>query len=279
VGPVLEQRTGKEKKFRYPEKCPSCGRPVQHKEGEVMAYCMNRDCPAQILESLAHFVSRGAMDIRGLGYSTLVKLTDLGFVKNPADIYSLTEEQIAMLPGFKEKSVANMRASIEASKQQPFHNVLLALGIRHVGEGIATLLIDRFPDIDSLMDATEEDISSIPGIGPQIAAALYEWLRDPRNRQLVERLRAAGLKMKHEKRAPRTGPLTGKSFIITGKLDSMSRSAAEKWIEERGGTVLAAVSKKLDFLVVGADPGSKLAKARKAGAKEISEKQLFEMSE
>jgi DNA ligase (NAD+) len=279
VGPVLEQRTGAEKKFRYPTKCPSCGQPVSHQEGEVMAYCTNRDCPAQMREGLAHFVSRGAMDIRGLGYSTLVKMIELGLIKNGADLYALTEDQIAKLPGFKEKSIANLLASLEASKQQPFENVLMALGIRHVGEGVANLLLDSFPDIDSLINASQEEIASIGGIGPQIAASIYEWFQDPRNRKLVERLREAGLKMKRVKRAPKSGPLQGKSFIITGTLDSMKRSAAEKWIEEQGGSVLSSVSKKLDYLVVGADPGTKVAKARKLGVKEITEKQLFDMIE
>jgi DNA ligase (NAD+) len=279
VGPVLEQRTGKEKRFRYPENCPSCGQPVSHQEGEVMAYCTNRDCPAQLREGLAHFVSRGAMDIRGLGYSTLVKMIELGLIKGGADLYSLTEDQIEKLPGFKEKSIANLLASLEASKQQPFENVLMALGIRHVGEGVANLLLDSFPDIDSLLNASQEEISAIGGIGPQIAASIHEWFQDARNRKLVERLRAAGLKMKREKRAPKSGPLQDKSFIITGTLESMKRSAAEKWIEEHGGSVLSSVSKKLDYLVVGADPGTKVAKARKLGVKEITEKQLFEMVE
>ena len=279
VGPVLEQRTGNERVFKYPTKCPSCGEPVHHKEGEVMAYCVNPDCPAQRLEGLAHFVSRGAMDIRGLGYSTLYKMVELGLVKSGADLYSLTDEQISQLPGFKDKSVSNLRAAIEASKQRPFDNVLFALGIRHVGEGIAALLISRFNDVDSLMNADEEEIASIPGIGPQIAAGVHEWFKGSRHRKLVERLREAGLRMHAEKRAPKEGPLKDKTFIITGKLESMPRTAAEKWIEERGGTVLPAVSKKLDYLVVGADPGSKLAKARKLGVKEITEKQLFEMAD
>lgn len=279
VGPVLEQRTGKEKVFKYPTKCPSCGHPVVHEEGEAMAYCVNRDCPAQLLEGLAHFVSRGAMDIRGLGYSTLHKMVELGLVKNGGDLYGLTEKEIGQLPGFKEKSIANLLAALEASKQRPFENVLLALGIRHVGEGVAALLVETFHDVDVLLQATEQDISSISGIGPQIAQSVYAWFADERNRKLVETLRVAGLKMAREKKEIKTGPLTGKTFIITGKLERMPRSAAEKWIEEHGGSVLASVSKKLDYLVVGEDPGSKLAKARKIGVKEIGEKQLFEMVE
>lgn len=279
VGPVLEQRTGREQVFKYPTKCPSCGRPVVHKEGDAMAYCVNRDCPAQLLEGLAHFVSRGAMDIRGLGYSTLMKMVELRLVKSGGDLYGLTEKEIGRLPGYKEKSIANLLAALEESRQRPFENVLLALGIRHVGEGVAALLVETFHDIDALMNATEEDISSITGIGPQIAHSVHEWFADERNRRLVEKLREAGLKMAREKKPVKTGPLTGKTFIITGKLEKMPRSAAEKLIEEHGGAVLASVSKKLDYLVVGEDPGSKLAKARKLGVKEISEKQLLGMIE
>ena len=277
VGPVLEQRTGKERIFEYPAECPSCGEKVVHEEGEAMAYCVNRDCPAQIFEGLNHFVSRGAMDINGLGPSTIQKMMDLGFVSSSADLYSLTEEQVLQLPGFKEKSAQNLLAALEQSKQRPFENVLFALGIRHVGEGIASLLVDRFNEIDSLMDAGEEEISGVVGIGPQIAHSVHQYFQDHRNRSLVERLQKAGLTMKRKARAVKQGPLTGKTFIITGKLDTMPRSAAEKWIEEQGGTVVAAVSKKLDYLVVGADPGSKVAKARKLGIKEITEKQLMEM--
>jgi len=277
VGPVLEQRTGKEKVFRYPTKCPSCGKPVVHEEGEAMAYCVNRECPAQIFETLNHFVSRGAMDIRGLGPSTIAKLLELGYIKNAADMYSLTDKQLAELPGFKDKSIRNLKSAIEDSKTRPFENVLFALGIRHIGEGVAALLTENLHDIDGLINATEEDISAVMGIGPRIAKSVYDYFKDSRNRKLVERLRAAGLKMAREQRAVKSGPLLGKSFIITGKLETMPRSAAEKWIEERGGSVLASVSKKLDYLVVGEDPGSKLAKARKLGVTEITEKKLFEM--
>lgn len=279
VGPVLEQRTGSEMLFEYPTKCPSCGRPIVHEEGEAMAYCVNRDCPAQVFEGLKHFVSRGAMDIVGLGPSTIEKMMQLGFVRNGADLYSLSDVQLAELPGFKEKSVSNLRSAIEQSKQRPFENVLFALGIRHVGEGIAGLLVGHLNDIDALMNAREEEIAAVTGIGPEIGRSVYGYFQDERNRAMVERLREAGLKMKAERRLVKQGSLAGKTFMITGKLESMARSGAENWIEERGGTVLASVSKKLDYLVVGADAGSKLAKARKLGVKEITEKELLAMGE
>lgn len=277
VGPVLEQRSGKEKIFRYPDKCPSCRKPVVHEEGEAMAYCVNRECPAQIFESLNHFVSRGAMDIRGLGPSTIYKLLELGFIRDAADLYSLTDEQLSQLPGFKEKSIQNLQSAIDDSRKRPFENVLFALGIRHIGEGVAALLTENFHDIDGLMNASEEEIAGILGIGPRIAKSVHEYFKDAQNRDQVERLRKAGLKMEKGARATKRGPLLGKTFIITGKLEGMPRSTAEKWIEERGGTVLPSVSKKLDYLVVGADPGSKLAKAQKLGVTQITEKKLFEM--
>src|SRR6185436_18363743 len=244
VGPVLEQRTGSETVFEYPKVCPSCGQKVFHEEGDAMAYCLNRDCPAQILEGLYHFVSRGAMDIGGLGPSTIYKMRELGFVNSSADLYEVTEAQLAELPGFKDKSIKNLLKALEASKQRPFENVLLALGIRHVGEGVAALLVEKFDDIDSLMNAEEEEIAGVVGIGPQIAQSVHQYFQDERNRELVERLRKSGLK------------LTGLTFIITGKLETMPRSAAEKWVEEQGGSIASSVSKKLDYLVVGADPGS-----------------------
>jgi DNA ligase (NAD+) len=277
VGPVLEQRTGTEKVFEYPTVCPSCGKKVVHEEGEAMAYCVNRDCPAQLFEGLNHFVSRGAMDIVGLGPSTLQKMMELGFVRSSADLYSLTADQVSQLPGFKDKSIKNLLNALESSKQRPFESVLLALGIRHVGEGVGALLVERFNDIDSLIEASEEEIAGVAGIGSQIAHSVHQYLQDERNRELIRRLQKSGLKMKGEPRVAKQGPLTGKTFIITGKLETMPRSAAEKWIEEQGGSILSSVSKKLDYLVVGAEPGSKLAKARKLGVAEITEKQLMEL--
>ena len=275
VGPVLEQRTGNERVFEYPSHCPSCGHAVVHEEGEAMAYCVNRDCPAQIFESLNHFISRGGMDIRGLGPSTIAKMLELKMIRDAADLYELTAEEIATLPGFKDKSIKNLLSSIEASKDRPFESVLLALGVRHIGEGVVALLSDHFHDMESLTSASEEDIAGIHGIGSEIAHSVHSFFSDSRNRRLVERLEQHGLRMKRARAKPKTGPLAGSTFIITGKLEAMSRSEAEKWIEERGGAVLPSVSKKLKYLIVGVDPGTKLARARKIGVTELTEKQLF----
>lgn len=277
VGPVLEHRTGREQVFRYPEHCPSCGHDVSFEEGDAMAYCTNPDCPAQRFENLVHFASQGGMDIRGLGPSTLQKMIELELIRDASDLYSLDAKQAALLPGFKEKSIRNLLDSIQASKQRPFEKVLFALGIRHVGEGIAALLAAHFHNIDALLHAREAEIAAVPGIGPEIARSVHSFFADSASRKLVEALRKAGLRMKGEKPAPRQGALAGKTFLITGSLESMPRSAAEEWIRNRGGALLGSVSKKLDYLVVGSEPGSKLDKARKLGVTELDEKELLKM--
>jgi DNA ligase (NAD+) len=278
VGPVLEQRSGKEKIYHYPDKCPSCGQKIVREPGEAMAYCLNRNCPAQRFESLKHFVSQGGMDIRGLGPSTLQKMIQLGFVKTAADLYRLRDEQLSQLPNFKDKSIANLQKSLKSSKERPFERVLFALGIRHVGEGIASLLAEAFHSIDALRAASLEEIASVSGIGPEIARSVYHYFQNPENRRLVQDLGKAGLKLTSQPRVAKQGPLTGKTFMITGKLDTMPRSAVEKRIASLGGTVLSSVSKKLDYLVVGAEPGSKLAKAQKLGIQTITEKQLNKLA-
>jgi DNA ligase (NAD+) len=280
VAPVREKRTGAEQEFHYPDKCPVCQSPVVREEGEAMAYCRNRLCPAQRLEALKHFVSQGAMDIRGLGPQTLEKMIDLKLIDDPSDLYGLTEEQVARLPNFKEKSIANLLTSIENSKQRPFARVLFALGIRHVGESIAQLIVSSFGSMDALQTASEEEISGIQGVGPEIAFSLRRWLEDEQNRELVRKLRDAGLRFE----APReqvviAGPFSGKTFVITGTLPTLSRKEASELIEQSGGKVISSISSKTSYLVVGADPGSKLQKAQELGVLQISEEQLKHLAE
>jgi len=278
VGPVREKRTGSEREFRYPTECPVCGASVLREEGEVMAYCTNRSCPAQRLEALIHFVSQGAMDIRGLGPQTLEKMLDLGLIRDAADLYALTREQVERLPGFKEKSVTNLLGSIEQSRSQPFSRVLFALGIRHVGESIAELLASAFGDVDAIQHATEEEIAAVQGIGPEIAASVRRYFSESENRLLVDRLRAAGLQFSVPiSAAQRKGPLSGKTFVITGTLPTLSRKDAQTLIEEHGGKVISSVSSKTSFLLVGADPGSKLKKARDLDVPRIGEEELKRM--
>lgn len=275
VGPVREKRTGSEREFQYPSRCPSCQEPVKREPGDAMAYCLNGLCPAQRLESLIHFVGQGAMDIRGLGPRTIEKLLEMKLIADAADLYNLTAAQVALLPNFKEKSIANLLAGIEASKSRPFSRVLFALGIRHVGEGIAELLVSGFGDIESLIAATEEQISGVQGIGPEIAHSVRSFFDLETSRALVGRLKAAGLQFVCEKKTAGAGPFAGLSFVITGTLPSMSRKEAGEFIEKKGGKVVSAVSSKTSYLVIGADPGSKLAKARELGVPQITEEELL----
>jgi len=272
VGPVREKRTGEEKEFRYPANCPVCGAPVVREKDEAMAYCSNRQCPAQRLESLKHFVSQGAMDIRGLGPQTIEKLIEMGLIKDAGDLYRLSKEDIGRLPGFKEKSVENLFNAIQASKNQPFARVLFALGIRHVGESIAELLASHFRNVDALMSATEEEILSVNGIGPEIARSVRNFFSTEENVELVQKLQAAGLRMEiGPEEEQQEGPFTGKTFVITGTLEGFSRKEVKSYIEERGGKVTSSVSGSTDYLVVGKDPGSKLARARELGTKTLDE--------
>jgi len=275
IGPVREKRTGQEKEFEWPAECPSCHAPVRRDPGVAMAYCTNRTCPSQRFESLNHFVSQGAMDIRGLGAQTISKLLELRLIEDAADLYSLKEEDLARLPGFKEKSIQNLLSSIQESKTRPFPRVLFALGIRHAGERVAGLLADHFRDIDSLLAASEEEISDIPGIGPEIAASVYGFFQEETNRQLIGRLTGAGLQFSSgEMKVKQEGPLVGKTFVITGTLPTLSRNEATELIESAGGKVTSSVSARTDFLLIGESPGSKLKKAEELGIRQISEEEL-----
>jgi DNA ligase (NAD+) len=279
VGPVREIRTGSEQEFSYPRNCPACHAPVARAEGEAMAYCKNPRCPAQRLEALIHFVSQGAMDIRGLGPQTIEKMLDLKLIDDAADLYALQEEQLASLPNFKEKSIRNLTSSIEQSKSRPFNCVLFSLGIRHVGEGIAELLTSAFGNMDAMMAATEEQILTIPGIGPEIARSVKNYLDLQENRELIQRLKSAGLRFEISAgEGTKGGPFLGMTFVITGTLPSLSRKEATELIEQRGGKVLTAVSSKTHFLVTGTDPGSKLSKAKELGIKLLTEKELIKLA-
>jgi DNA ligase (NAD+) len=280
VGAVREKRTGREREFRYPDRCPVCQEPVVREPGEVMAYCTNPDCPAQGLEALKHFVSQGAMDIRGLGGQTLEKLLGLDLIEDPSDLYFLTGEAVAQLPNFKEKSVANLLDSIEQSKSQPFQRVLFALGIRHVGESVAALLVAHFADVDSLKNASEEEISSIDGIGPEIARSVGDYFQTKKSGRLIKKLKKAGLQFQAAGGSVKEeGPLTGKTFVVSGTLPNFSRTQATEFIESHGGKVTSSLSSKTDFLVVGDSPGSKLQKARKLKVPQIPEEKLRKMVE
>ncbi len=276
VKPVIERRTGSEQIYRLPERCPFCDTPIERYTDQAMAYCPNIYCPERIIQSVIHFVSRGAMDMETIGEKMCEQLVRAGYIKSVADFYTLTSEQLLALEGVKKKSADNIMAAIEASRQRPLWRLLFALNIRYMGEKTAQLIAAAFGDIDRLMVASEEEIIRVPGIGPEIGHSVYTWLQDTENQALIARLRAAGLNM-HEEQQERTGPLVGQSFLLTGRLNSMTRPAAEEAIQRLGGTIATGVSKALSHLVVGEEPGSKLAKAQKAGVAIHDEQWLIDL--
>jgi DNA ligase (NAD+) len=279
VGPLTQERTGDETPFIPPETCPACDTPVERPEGEVMVYCPNSSCPDRIYWGIVHFVSRSAMDIRGLGERTVQQLLHTGKVRDFADLYRLTESDLLELEGFGQVSAANLVASIDASRAQPLSRLLFALGIRHVGSHVAQLIARAYGSLDALMGAEEEQIAALHGIGATTAAALSSYLGEPRNRELMERLRAAGLTLTEPFQRAETQPFAGLTFVITGTLPTLSRTEAKAFIEERGGRVAGSVSGKTDYLLAGDDPGSKLDRARELGVKQITEDELMELSE
>jgi DNA ligase (NAD+) len=279
VGPLTQERSGDEMPFVPPETCPACHTPVERPEGEVMVYCPNSSCPDRIYWGIVHFVSRSAMDIRGLGERTVHQLLDTGKVRDFADLYRLTEADLLELEGFGQVSAANLVGSIDASRAQPLSRLLFALGIRHVGSHVAQLIARAYGSLDALLGAEEGQIAALHGIGATTAAALSAYLGEPRNRELLERLRAAGLTLTEPFQRAETQPFAGLTFVITGTLPTLSRTEAKAFIEERGGRVAGSVSGKTDYLLAGDDPGSKLDRAKELGVKQITEDELMELSE
>jgi len=278
VGPVVSKRTGREQVFVMPERCPACSTPVVRPENEVMRYCPNPACPAQAFRWLTHFVSRGAMDIDGLGKSWCYVLLRERLARDPSDVYSLTKEQLVALERMGEKSADNLLRSIQASKDRSLRRLIFALGIRHVGGEIAGILADRFRSIDALARAEQEELDQIPTVGPRIAESVYQWFRDESNLRVLEKLRQAGVRMAEETpAAPPAGPLAGLSFVVTGTLASMLRSRAEDLIRKLGGVAADSVTKKTDYMVVGEAPGSKLQKAQQYGTKLLNEEEFLEL--
>jgi len=275
VGPILSKRPKGAKPWRFPKKCPSCGTKLV-KEGAYWK-CPNRTgCPSQNIEWLFHFASRGAMDIEHLGYKTGMAMIDRGWISDPADIYSITDEQLAELPGFKEKSIANLRMSIEESKDRELWRLLVGLSIPHVGGHVAQVLAEAFGSIDALEKASAPDLEAVEEIGPIVARAVHDWFRDPANKRLLKKLRKARVRTKDpvKKRKP-TGPLAGKTIVLTGGLRAMSREEATTAAQEAGARVASSVSKKTDFVVAGTDPGTKYDRAQALGVETIDEKEFL----
>jgi DNA ligase (NAD+) len=276
VGPVVEEGEARSGPFHMPDHCPACGTPVESPPEEVMTYCPNGACPARIFWGLVHFAGRSAMDIRGLGERTAQQLLEKGLVSDVGDLYFLTPEDVLRMEGFKEKSAENLLGGIEESRERGLARVLFGLGIRHVGEHAAELLARAFGDVDRLMAASADEFAAVHGIGRTTAEALASFLAEPRNREIIEKLRRAGVRLTEERAESAEGPLSGKCFVITGTLPSLSRQEATAIIERAGGRVTGSVTRKTDFLVVGEDAGSKLTKARELGVPTLTEPELLE---
>ncbi len=291
VGPVIQKRTGVEEVFHMPETCPSCGSHTVRPEGEVVVRCPNKSCPSQIVESIKHFVSKGAMDIDGVGEKLVERLFRLGLIKNMGDLYYLKREDLIgletsrsvnkkgteVIHRLQETSVANMLKALDDSRRRPFHRVLFALGIRHVGSINAQLLAAHFHDIDSLMAAGEEDIARVEGIGPVIAEAVREYFGEPHNLETIKRLRKAGIRFAQEAEEDRERPLSGRSFVLTGTLAAIGRAEAKEKIEALGGKVSGSVGKGTDYVVVGENPGSKLRKAQELKKAVLTEEEFLKL--
>jgi DNA ligase (NAD+) len=279
VGPVLAKRPPNAELYELPEVCPSCGEPVVSDEDEVAVYCDNVACPEQRVRRVGHFAA--VMDVEGLGERTVQLLVEQGLVDDAADLYSLKDkrEELLALEGFAEKSVDNLLAAIEATKERPLWYVLGALGIRGVGWTIAQLLAQHYRSLDELAAASQEELEAIEGMGPHTASAIVEWFERRRNRAFVEKLRQAGVKLEQEGPVgPAEGVLTGLTFVITGTLPTMSRDEASKLIERHGGKVTGSVSGNTDYLMVGESPGgSKYRKAQQLETPLIDEARLLEM--
>jgi DNA ligase (NAD+) len=283
VGPVVSRRTGKEKVFHMPKRCPVCGSEVIKPEGEAMHRCTNAACPSQALEKIKHFVSRGAMDIDGVGEKLCQALFEAGLIKDSGDLYYLTREQLLGLERMADKSASRVLKSIEASKNRPLARVIFALGILHIGDRYAELLAEQFHGLDQLAKVGQEELSTIPSIGPKIAEGIVTFFRQEGNQQIIEKLRKAGVKLEKPETVGAelvsSHPLAGLEFVLTGKLDSFSRSEAEARIKALGGKAGSDVTKRTSYVVVGADPGSKLAKAQKLGTKTLTEAEFLKLLE
>ena len=271
---IAFKRTGKEKIFNMPEKCPVCGSKVERPPGEAIHRCTGIACPAQIKERLAHFVSKGGMDMDGLGYKFLEQMLDKGLIKDPADLYYLKKEDIMKMDRMGDKLAFNLLNAIDKSKNPDLPHLIYALGIRNVGEHLASVLAKEFRSIDNLKNKTIEELTKVREIGPIVGESIYNFFHDEKNLKVLDKLKKGGVKFPEMKIKAKPTPLSGKTFVLTGGLDSFTRDEAERIIEEMGGRVSSSVSKNTDYVVVGKEPGSKLDKAKELGIKTLNEEEF-----
>ncbi len=277
VAVMKERRTGRERKFAWPKKCPVCRSAIFKPEGEVVSRCINPSCPARLRESILHFSSRRAMNIDGLGDALVDQLLEAGLLRRVPDLYALGYEDLVRLERMGPKSSQNLLDQVEASKGRDLDRLVFALGIRHVGERLAQTLAQRFRSLDALAAATEPDLVEVEDVGPKVAESILFFFGQPENQALIKELRAAGLNMKAKKAPAAGGPLAGQVFVVTGTLAAMSREEAHRKLRRLGAEVGTAVTGKTTCLVVGESPGSKLEKARKLGLRTIREKEFVEL--
>lgn len=277
VNVIKEERDANSKEFEFPRNCPVCGSFIVKPEGEVILRCPNKNCKAQIKESIRHFASREAMDITGLGKVLIEKLVELELIKSLSDIYKLKREDLISLERMGDKSVSNLLEEIEKSKNRPYEKVIYALGIRMVGEETARLLASHFPKIDELMNATEEELTKIEGIGPKVAKEVVTFFKNSENIKLINEFKEIGLKLEGEKKD--YAPLSNKTFVITGTLSKMTRNQAKEILEKLGAKVSNSVTKETTYLVVGSEPGSKLEKAKNLKIQIMEENEFYNFIE
>jgi DNA ligase (NAD+) len=270
---IIERRTGSEREFVMPERCPVCGAPTHRADGEAARYCTNASCPAQLKRHIEHFVSRGAMDIDGLGEKLGNRFVDLGMIRDLSDIYRLDWEAVANLEGLGETSAGNLRNAVEASKDRPLQRLIFGLGIPFVGERSSRLLADRFHSLDNLIAADAETIDSVPGIGAVQAQGVYDFFHTPQNLAVIEKLRTAGVRMVDADAGdgPASGALAGRTVVLTGRLTSMTRPEAEEALRRAGANVAGSVSRKTTAVFAGEDAGSKADRARELGVPVLGE--------
>jgi DNA ligase (NAD+) len=280
MGPVVDLRTGIERIYQPPARCPVCQEPVEHVKGEVAWYCVNASCEAQLIRNIEHFVSRPAMDIVGLGIKIVEQLARAGLVKNVSDLYRLRKEDLLALEGFADKKADNLLEAIQQSKDQPLARLITALGVRGVGEVVAGTLAARFRSIDALEASTMADLENIPGIGPNIAQAILDWFDLEGNQEVLRALKALGVWPEVQTDtsiSEQAQPLSGKVFVLTGKLQGYTRGTLKELLTSLGGKVTGSVSSKTDYLVMGEDPGSKYTKAQELGIPILSEEDLEDL--